>query len=119
MANILIFNETTGRAVQFIKSANTPSYAQRSDVLINPVMPEVELKYVKVESGIAVEMTQVEKDAVDLALAPDYAELRAAAYPGLPEQLDMLYHSMDSNEIPKSQAFYDAIKTVKEAYPKP
>lgn len=48
---------------------------------------------------------------------PDYRELRAREYPSFGDQLDMLWHSMNNNEIPRSEAFYTAIKTVKDRYP--
>lgn len=47
-----------------------------------------------------------------------YKDKRKSEYPTLDEQLDMLWHSMDTGEIQKSNAFYDAIKTVKDKYPK-
>jgi hypothetical protein len=39
-------------------------------------------------------------------------------YPVLSDQLDMLWHSMDTGEIPKSEAFYNAILNVKNTHPK-
>lgn len=42
---------------------------------------------------------------------PTYAELRAAAYPSITEQLDMLFHDPDQ--------WRAMIAAIKEAYPKP
>ena len=39
-------------------------------------------------------------------------------YPSIPDQLDMLWHAMDTGEIPKSQIFYSINKSVKDKYPK-
>lgn len=50
-----------------------------------------------------------------------YAELRAAAYPDMTEQLDKLYHDIDGGlfgDTAKTSAFYLARKEVKETYPK-
>lgn len=47
-----------------------------------------------------------------------YAEARYQAYPPVSEQLDMLWHAMDSGSMTKSEPFYSTIKLVKEAYPK-
>lgn len=47
-----------------------------------------------------------------------YQELRLRNYPTLGDQLDMLWHSMDNNEIPKAEPFYSSIKEVKDTYPK-
>ena len=42
---------------------------------------------------------------------------RAFAYPSFTEQLDMLWHDIDTNETLKAQlpTFYNAIKAVKDA----
>lgn len=48
-----------------------------------------------------------------------YRDERVRAYPSIGDQLDMLYKAMDRGEIPKSKEFYNAIKAVKDAYPKP
>lgn len=47
-----------------------------------------------------------------------YLESRYELYPGINEQLDMLWHSMDRGDIPKAEPFYSRIKAVKLAYPK-
>jgi hypothetical protein len=43
---------------------------------------------------------------------------RVKKYPKIDEQLDMLWHSMDSGEIPKATEWYNKIKEVKESIPK-
>lgn len=50
---------------------------------------------------------------------PPYNVRRMAAYPQIEEQLDMLWHAMDKNEIAKAEPFYSTIKNVKITYPKP
>ena len=47
-----------------------------------------------------------------------YKQLRAIKYPPLTDQLDMLWHAMESGEIPKANEFYTAIEAVKTQYPK-
>ena len=59
------------------------------------------------------EMTGTELDA-----ALTYSEKRFAEYPSIASQLDMLWHAMDNGALPKVDAFYDAIKDVKDKYPK-
>lgn len=57
----------------------------------------------------------------DLVREPDpltYAQQRAKNYPGLADQLDMLWHAMDNGTIPKAEPFYTSIQAVKSAYPK-
>lgn len=47
-----------------------------------------------------------------------YGAKRRQEYPLIEEQLDMLWHSMDSGEIPKAEPFYTNIKEIKDKYPK-
>lgn len=58
------------------------------------------------------------EQAEDLA-ANGYKYQRVAIYPAIADQLDMLWHSMDSGEIAKSEAFYSSIAAVKKKFPKP
>lgn len=51
------------------------------------------------------------------AFKQTFIYLRQAAYPRIADQLDMLWHSMASGEIPKSEAFYNAVKSVKDEFP--
>lgn len=48
----------------------------------------------------------------------NYTASRHIAYPSIGEQLDMLWHSMNNGEIPKSNAFFESIAAVKNQYPK-
>lgn len=51
--------------------------------------------------------------------APTYADLRAAAYPSIGDQVDALWHMIDNGEtFDKTSSFYTMIKTVKDTYPK-
>ena len=47
-----------------------------------------------------------------------YQRDRAAEYPVLPEQLDMLFHAIDAGALDKTSAFYTTLKAVKDKYPK-
>ncbi|MFN9476464.1 hypothetical protein [Acidovorax sp.] len=50
--------------------------------------------------------------------SPAYVQQRRALYPSVESQLDLLYHAMDRGEIPKAEAFFNTLKTIKEAVPK-
>lgn len=52
------------------------------------------------------------------ASEPSYRQLRRSGFPFIGDQLDMLWHAMDSGTLPKVTDFYDAIKAVKDQYPK-
>jgi hypothetical protein len=58
------------------------------------------------------------KPVVKPVREPTYDMKRKGAYPNYGEQLDMLWHAMDIGQIPKAQQFYNAIKAVKDKYPK-
>lgn len=44
---------------------------------------------------------------------------REEAYPKLEEQLDMLWHAIDSGTLDKTSDFYTTLKAVKDDNPKP
>ena len=44
---------------------------------------------------------------------------RDRQYPDLGEQFDLLFKDIDSGKVSKDGGFYKAIKTVKDAHPKP
>lgn len=50
--------------------------------------------------------------------ADDYARVRRNMYPSVEDQLDMLWHAMDENQMVRIEPFYSAIKAVKDAVPK-
>lgn len=59
-----------------------------------------------------VEITDEEADALrPVPLAPTYAELRAAEYPPLADQFDLIYHG-------GIDAWKSVIQAVKDKYPK-
>jgi len=47
-----------------------------------------------------------------------YADIRRRMYPSTQEQLDMLWHAMDTGSAEKVEPFYSTIKAVKDAVPK-
>lgn len=47
-----------------------------------------------------------------------YSKKRADAYPDVREQLDMLFHDMQSGNIPVATTFFNAIQEIKHKYPK-
>ena len=55
--------------------------------------------------------------------AKAYARTRATAYPSIGDQLDMLWHAMDVGDwnikLIKTTSFYNELKAVKDANPKP
>lgn len=48
----------------------------------------------------------------------DYKTLRSRKYPAIKEQLDMLWHAIDTDSLDKTSDFYKELKKVKDKYPK-
>jgi hypothetical protein len=48
-----------------------------------------------------------------------YVDQRITSYPAISEQLDMLWHAMNSDETKRLEPFYSSIKSVKDRFPKP
>ena len=47
-----------------------------------------------------------------------YSEKRQLSYPAIREQLDLLWHAIDSGNLDKTSEFYQKLKEVKDKYPK-
>ena len=69
------------------------------------------------EAVIAAEEAEVKAEVA----ANGYKRARARTYPSIGDQLDMLFHAIeaDSDLKTKFAGFYNAIKAVKDANPKP
>ena len=53
-----------------------------------------------------------------LELSNAYQRTRKTEYPALADQLDMLWHAIDSGSLDKDSDFYTTLKAVKDANPK-
>lgn len=58
------------------------------------------------------------QEVFDLYQDNFYKKQRAASYPKLSEQLDMLWHAIDQGKLDKDSDFYRSIKEIKDQYPK-
>lgn len=59
------------------------------------------------------------KSMLDEWEAKQYQRDRAEIYPKIKEQLDMLWHAIDSGTLDKTSDFYTTLKKVKDDNPKP
>jgi hypothetical protein len=66
------------------------------------------------ESLVLAEITRLQAEYD----AKEYARKRQIEYPALGEQLDMLWHAIDSGTLDKDSDFYTILKAVKDKYPK-
>jgi hypothetical protein len=48
-----------------------------------------------------------------------YQRVREPLYPKIQDQLDMLWHAIDSGTLDQTSTFYTTIKEIKDANPKP
>jgi hypothetical protein len=48
----------------------------------------------------------------------DHTKRRAAEYPPVEEQLDMLWHAMNQGHMPKAEPFFSTLQQIKQQYPK-
>ena len=64
------------------------------------------------DDEIATELTRLQAEYDD----NEYQRLRQ--YPSIGDQLDMLWHAIDSGTLNKTSDFYTTIKAVKDTYPK-
>ena len=80
------------------------------------VFPDVDVS--DIETGEISESDFIAHVELTNELAMTYSDHRASSYPSIPDQLDMLWHAMDTGILPKVDSFYSINKSVKEKYPK-
>lgn len=88
---------------QFYKESATVEPQDRIDVatgavIMEPIVPD-------------------EVEVLPTLPRPEYVEQRISLYPPIQEQLDMLWHAMNADQIPKATQFFDRIAAVKAAVP--
>jgi hypothetical protein len=107
----MIINKATA-ILSLVPNAEVTVYgtgAEAEVVWINPSEAPV------TDEQIAAELIRLQADYEN----KEYQRVRARQYPSINDQLDMLWHAMDAGALPKVDSFYDAIKAVKLANPKP
>ena len=77
--------------------------------------PHVDKAIIPTEQAIAQKAKELEADYE----AKKYQRDREKIYPEIKEQLDMLWHAIDSGTLDKTSDFYTTLKKVKDDNPKP
>jgi len=82
------------------------------------------LQYLVYENGTVERREHTQEEFTDLTIqkrsAPEgYKTRRKLSYPLLEEQLDKLFHDIESGTLNQSGEFFNAIKEIKDANPKP
>ena len=80
------------------------------------VFPDVDIS--DIETGEISESDFMAHVELTNELTKTYSDRRKESYPSIPDQLDMLWHAMDTGILPKVDSFYSINKSVKEKYPK-
>lgn len=83
--------------------------------------PSLSLSNVDLTANRPVSDEEFHKAAIEYEAnkkANQYAVQRRKAYPRVTDQLDMIWHAMDGGLIPKAEAFFNAIKAIKDQFPK-
>ena len=80
------------------------------------VFPDVDVS--DIETGEISESDFIAHVELTNELAMTYSDHRASSYPSIPDQLDMLWHAMDTGILPKVDSFYSINKSIKDKYPK-
>jgi phosphomevalonate kinase len=79
------------------------------------------MKYIKKENKIVLDESAITIQLAELVTQKqslEHQQLRAREYPRIGDQLDMLWHAIDSGTLNKTSDFYTTIKAVKDTYPK-
>ena len=111
---------------QLLTNINGNGYKANSNAIINPTVPSCDIKYTKVTDNVIVEMTQEEKDVVDL---PDklkknkeYIITEIRLVYTIEDEIDILgrlvFGSLKTSDQ-EARDYSDVVEAAKIKYPKP
>lgn len=121
---ILVFNIEDGSFNHACSSINK-FYENNSDYVwtkYDDFDPAYTYTFVEGEvvKGDLFTLTEEEQSRFEAEIAATvHVEPRKLAYPSLEEQLDKLFHDIENGTLDQSGEFFNALKAVKDAYPKP
>lgn len=127
LVNIILYNESSRRVVKYIKGIELDRVSKRSDIVVNPDITNINLKYALVNFDntlMNMSALQIQEERVQL-FKDHYAELRAGLYDQIGDQLDILLKQLDYSSsvgeitlIPAMQLLINKWKQIKQQYPK-
>ena len=95
---------------------------RRIDPSVSATVKNNEYDTIEWLKGGPIPRDQIDAEIVKLRAeydAKQYQRDRADIYPEIKEQLDMLWHAIDSGTLDKTSDFYTTLKKVKDDNPKP
>lgn len=102
-------------AIQSLRPGAIWTYHHGKDNFEEALIWQDETQTKPSESEIQAEMTRLQADYD----SKEYQRLRAAEYPSITDQLDMIWHMMNNETIPgKGSDWYNTILDVKNRYTK-
>ena len=112
-----LVNKNTGRIIQFVQEE------LKQDLMfmkVSWVEGPYELEPKTTEADYHYNFQDREIQKVEPTPAP-YDLARRMEYPDVADQLDMLFHDMETGLVPgkETSAWYATVKSVKESHPKP
>lgn len=122
--NFVIYNKITGDIIttgfcpeeDFNKQVVGPDEA-----ILEPTMlvdPDTDVVDIATQKIIKNRKTKPKIPQPQPEVLSTYAGIRKQMYPSVHDQLDMLWHAMDTGQVPKAEPFYSALQSVKQAVPK-
>ena len=114
MKSALLHNQEPGRICQIVDAGSEfPVHPNFSWVSVPDDTTETDKWDVENETVIKYNLLEE-----PVFISQGYKLARGIAYGTIGDQLDMLWHAIDTNSLNKTSDFYTAIKAVKDAYPK-
>lgn len=113
-----LVNKNTGRILQFVQGGTEARFDVHEGFIWVDGPYELEPKTTEADYHYNFQDREIQK--VESKPSP-YDLARRMEYPGVEEQLDMLFHDMETGLVPgkESSDWYAAVKLVKENNPKP
>jgi hypothetical protein len=113
-----LVNKNTGRIIQFVQGGTEARFDVHEGFMWVDGPYELEPKTTEADYHYNFQDREIQK--VEPTPAP-YDLARRMEYPDVADQLDMLFHDMETGLVPgkETSAWYATVKSVKESYPKP
>jgi hypothetical protein len=111
------FHHATSVIDKFYGNSPDHIYVDVQDFDFDYEYSYIDNKVVKGSKRVVTEEEEAELEAHRLATI--HVQPRMSAYPNIKDQLDKIYHDIANGSLDATGEFFTAIKTVKEAHPKP